>query len=97
MSATTRIRFRVAPGASRSDVVGRHGEGWKVRVAAAPERGKANDALIGLLADVLPVGRSDVVVVSGASSRDKIVAVNGIDPTQADAALARAATEHSAR
>jgi uncharacterized protein len=97
MSATTRIRFRVAPGAARSDVVGRHGDGWKVRVAAAPERGKANDALIGLLVDVLPVGRSDVAVVSGASSRDKIVAVSGIDATQADRALARAATEPGAR
>jgi uncharacterized protein (TIGR00251 family) len=93
MSAPTRIRFRVAPGAARSDVVGRHRDGWKVRVAAAPERGKANDALIGLLAEVLPVGRSDVAVVSGLASRDKIVAVSGIDPTQADEALSRAATE----
>jgi hypothetical protein len=97
MSGPTRIRFRVASGASRSDVVGRHGDGWKVRVAAAPERGKANDALIGLLAEVLPVGRADVAVVSGLSSRDKIVAVSGIDPTQADEALSRAATEAGTR
>ena len=97
MSASTRIHFRVAPGAARSDVVGRHGDGWKVRVAAAPERGKANDALIGLLAEVLPVGRSDVAVVAGLSSRDKIVAVSGIDPTQADEALARAAAEADSR
>jgi uncharacterized protein len=91
MSAPTRIRLRVAPGAARSDVVGRHGDGWKVRVAAAPDRGKANAALIGLLAKVLLVPQSDVAVVSGFSSRDKIVAVNGIDPTRADEALARAA------
>jgi|SRR6516165_8198286 len=97
MSVPTRIRFRVAPGAARSDVVGRHGAGWKVRVAAAPERGKANDALIVLLADVLPVGRSDVAVVSGLSSRDKIVAVSGIDAKEADEALARAATQANAR
>lgn len=91
MSAPTRIRLRVAPGAARSDVVGRHGDGWKVRVAAAPERGKANDVLIGLLAKVLLVPQADVAVVSGFASRDKIVAVNGIDATQADEALARAA------
>ena len=97
MSAPTRIRFRVAPGAARSDVVGRHGDGWKVRVAAAPERGKANDALIMFLAEILPVGRSDVAVVSGLASRDKIVAVSGIDPTQADEALARAATQAGSR
>jgi uncharacterized protein len=93
MSAPTRIRLRVAPGAARSDVVGRHGDGWKVRVAAAPERGKANDALVGLLAKVLLVSQADVAVVSGFGSRDKIVAVNGIDATRADEALARAASE----
>jgi uncharacterized protein len=93
MSEPTRIRLRVAPGAARSDVVGRHGDGWKVRVAAAPERGKANDALIGLLAKVLLVPQVDVAVVSGFASRDKIVAVNGIDATEADEALARAAAE----
>jgi uncharacterized protein len=93
MSAPTRIRLRVAPGAARSDIVGRHGDGWKVRVAAAPERGKANDVLIGLLAKVLLVPQADVAVVSGFASRDKIVAVNGIDATRADEALARAATE----
>ena len=64
-----------------------------MRVAGAPERGKANDALVGLLAEVLTVGRSEVAVVAGASSRDKIVAVSGIDPIQADRALARAAAE----
>ncbi len=93
MSASTRIRLRVAPGAARSDVVGRHGDGWKVRVAAAPERGKANDALVGLVAKVLLVSQADVAVVSGFGSRDKIVAVNGIDATRVDEALARAASE----
>lgn len=97
MSASTRIRLRVAPGAARSDVVGRHGDGWKVRVAAAPERGKANDVLIGLLAKVLVVPQADVAVVSGFASRDKIVAVNGIDSTRADKALARAAAEAETR
>jgi uncharacterized protein (TIGR00251 family) len=91
MSASTRIRLRVAPGAAGNAIVGRHGDGWKVRVAAAPERGKANDALIGLLAETLLVPRSDLVVVSGLGSRDKIVAVTGLDPSLADAALARAA------
>lgn len=93
MSAPTRIRLRVAPGAARSDVVGRYGDGWKVRVAAVPERGKANDVLIGLLAKVLLVPPADVAVVSGFASRDKIVAVNGVDRAQADEALARAASE----
>lgn len=91
MSAPTRIRLRVAPGAARSGVVGRHGDGWKVRVAAAPERGKANDELVDLLAEVLRVRETDVAVVTGRASRDKVVAVTGIDALEADDALARAA------
>jgi uncharacterized protein YggU (UPF0235/DUF167 family) len=62
-----------------------------VRVAAAPERRKANDELIELLARVLLVPDADVTVVSGRSSRDKIVAVSGIEAGRADDALARAA------
>ena len=92
MTAPTRIRLRVAPGAARSGVVGRHGEGWKVRVAAAPERGKANDELVALLAAVLLVPGADIAVVAGTTSRDKVVAVSGIDARAADDALARAAT-----
>ena len=42
MAAPSRIRLRVSPGAARSRVVGRHGDGWKVRVAAPAENGKAN-------------------------------------------------------
>ena len=83
----------MSPGAARNGVVGRHGDGWKVRVAAAAEDGKANDALVGFLAKTLAVPRGDVLVVSGRASRDKIVAVTGVDQTQTEAALARAAGE----
>lgn len=86
----TRLRLRVAPGARRSEVVGRHGEGWKVRVAAAPERGRANDEVLDLLADALAVPRSDVALVSGATGRDKIVEVAGILPEHVDRRLAHA-------
>ena len=48
----TRLRLRVSPGAGRSEIVGRHGDAWRVRVAAAPERGKANASVVELLAGV---------------------------------------------
>ena len=90
MSPTTRVRLRVSPGAARAAVVGRHGEAWKVRVAAAPERGKANEAVLALLAETLAVPRSSVMLVSGGGSRDKIVELAGIEPDEIERRLATA-------
>ena len=86
----TRLRLRVSPGAARSAVVGRHGDGWKVRVAAAAERGRANDALVELLSETLAVPRSHVRLVSGSASREKIVELDGIAPDQIADRLLRA-------
>jgi uncharacterized protein (TIGR00251 family) len=72
------LRLRVSPGAKRSEIVGRHGEGWKVRVTAQAERGKANDALLELLADALSVPGSAIRIVAGEGSRDKVIAVEGM-------------------
>lgn len=54
-----------------------------MRVAAAPERGRANDAVVGLLADRLHVPRASVSVVSGHASRDKVVELRGLGPDEA--------------
>jgi uncharacterized protein (TIGR00251 family) len=90
MAAPSRIRLRVSPGAARSTVVGRHGDGWKVRVAAPAENGKANDALVRLLAGWLGLPRTGVELVSGHTRRDKIVELSGIDEAEARRRLARA-------
>jgi hypothetical protein len=88
MGATiTRLRLRVSPGAGRSAVVGRHGDAWRVRVAAAPERGRANDAVVALLADVLGLRRPDVRLVAGASARDKVVELTGLTLDEAERRL----------
>lgn len=89
MTPTTRLRLRVAPGASRAPgIVGRYGDAWKVRVGAAPERGKANEAVLALLAETLAVPRSSVTIVSGGGSRDKIVELAGIEPDEIERRLA---------
>lgn len=90
IGGSTRIQLRVAPGASRSAVVGRHGSAWKVRVDAAAEHGKANEAVIRLLAGTLDVTRRDVEIVSGHTARDKVVAVSGLDPAETDRRLSDA-------
>lgn len=82
-----RITVRVSPGARRTELAGRHGPGWKMRVAAPPEGGRANEALVGHLAALLGVPKGAVRVVAGAGSRDKVVEVDGLSPAQVDAAL----------
>jgi uncharacterized protein len=83
-----RLRLRVSPGASRSQIVGRHGDAWKVRVAAPPESGRANDALLELLATTFEIPRSRLELVAGHTSRDKTIAVHGLDESEAEARLA---------
>lgn len=78
----------VSPGAARTELVGRHGDGWKARVAAPPERGRANDALVALLADALDVPRSSVRVVSGLGAKTKVVEVDALAAAEAERRLA---------
>ena len=84
---STRLRLRVVPGAAKPGVVGRYGRAWKVKVAAPPERGAANDALVELIAETLGVRARDVRLVSGHGSRDKIVEVAGVRPAETEALL----------
>ena len=88
-TVSTRLRLRVSPGARSTDLVGRHGDGWKLRVAAAPEDGKANEAALRLLAERLGVPRASVTLVAGHSARDKVVELDGIDAAEAEQRLAR--------
>jgi uncharacterized protein YggU (UPF0235/DUF167 family) len=88
-TVATRLRLRVSPGAKSTAFVGRHGDGWKLRVAAAPEDGQANEAALQLLADRLEVPRAHLTLVSGHAGRDKIVELSGIDAAEAEQRLAR--------
>jgi uncharacterized protein len=88
--ASTRLRLRVSPGAGKSGIVGRHGDAWKVRVTAPPEDGRANDAVLWLLADALSVPRTSLTLVSGHTGRDKIVLLDGVGPAQIERRLASA-------
>lgn len=92
----TRVRLHVSPGARRAGVVGRYGDGWKVRVAAPPEAGRANAAVVRLIASAVAVPSESVRLVSGHSGRDKIVELAGVDAEVAARRLASAAGKEQA-
>jgi len=74
----TRLAIHVQPRAKHTEIVGWHGDAIKVRLAAPPVDGAANDELVAFLADELGVPRSSVEIVAGQTSRRKRVAVAGV-------------------
>jgi uncharacterized protein (TIGR00251 family) len=85
-----KLEVEVAPRSRKPGVVGRRGGALRVRVASAPEGGRANKELIALVAAFLGVRRGDVSVVRGATSRRKLLEVEGLAERELAAALARA-------
>jgi hypothetical protein len=82
-----RISVTVSPGASRTELVGRHGDGWRARIAAPPERGRANKALVELLAVTLEVPVSSLRIVAGRSGRVKVVEVVDLETVEVERRL----------
>jgi uncharacterized protein (TIGR00251 family) len=72
------LRLHVQPGAGRTAVTGRHGDALKIKVAAPPEGGRANQAVVDLVATVLGVKAAQIEMTSGQSSRTKRVKVTGV-------------------
>jgi len=72
------VTFKVIPRASKSEFIGRE-EAWiKIRLQAPPVDGKANEALIKFLSDHFKIPRRDITVVSGQTSRLKIIRLAGV-------------------
>ena len=84
-----RVAIRVRPGASRTEVGGSHDGALVVRVTARAVEGQANDAVVRALAEALGVPRRAVSLVTGATSRSKVVDVDGATPERLAALLAR--------
>ncbi len=74
----TVIRVKLLPKSSKNQVVGREGDHFKVKVTAPPIEGRANKALIDLLAKKLGVSKSHIEIISGKSSRLKSVRIDGL-------------------
>jgi uncharacterized protein (TIGR00251 family) len=81
------VKVRVQPKASRGAILGEHGGALKVAVTAAPEKGKANAAIVELLAKALGVPKSSVELIAGTTSRDKVFAVRSTSREAVEALL----------
>lgn len=78
MAEECRLSIKVVPRAARDEIAGWLGDALKVKVAAVPEKGRANAAVERLLGDALGVGEAAVTVVAGGSSPRKIVRIDGL-------------------
>jgi uncharacterized protein YggU (UPF0235/DUF167 family) len=74
-----RIAVRVTPGAREDSVSGWRDDTLLLRVRAAPENSKANEAVCSLIADLLEIPRSSVQIARGATSRQKLLDIEGLD------------------
>jgi len=76
---TARIVVHVVPRAAASALAGRHGDALKIRIAAVPADGAANDELVRFLAKLLSVPRSAIAITAGAAARRKTVSISGLE------------------
>jgi uncharacterized protein len=83
------LTVHIQPKASTTECVGIHGDALKIRVAAPPVDGAANDELIRFLAQTLSLPRSAVVIESGAGGRHKRVSLRGVTAERVIARLMR--------
>jgi len=75
---------QVVPRASRNEIVGVHGDALKVCLTAPPVEGRANEALVVLLAQRLGIRKRQVEIVAGATSRRKMIRVIGLSPQEVE-------------
>jgi uncharacterized protein (TIGR00251 family) len=78
-----RLRVKAIPRASRSEVAGIHGDMVRIRLAAPPVDGAANEELVRFLAETLSVSRTAILLVSGKTGRSKVLLVSGVAMEQA--------------
>jgi uncharacterized protein len=86
----TLLSVRAHPGARRDEIRGEHDGALRVSVTQAPEKGKANKAIVALLAKELVLRKSQVELVSGATSPQKRFLIRGIRPAELATRIAHA-------
>lgn len=96
MELHTDIKIRLTPRSSRNEILGREGDGYKVKVTSPPVEGMANKALIALLAEKLGLPKRDIEITAGKTSRMKTVRIHGLTEPEIAQALHAKSREHRA-
>ena len=81
------LGIRLQPKAKKNQVIGELNGALKLAVTAPPIEGRANEACIRFLAELLKVARSSVTITAGASSRNKVIRIEGVTAEQVRARL----------
>ncbi len=83
----TTLKVRLHPGARRNAITGLHDGAIKIALTTPPVDGRANEALIAFLADLLRLPRANITIASGLTSRSKTLRITGKSPTEIQSAL----------
>lgn len=74
------MQVKITPGSSRTKLLGLHGQSLKIAIAAPPEKGKANAALIAFLSEITDLPKQKITLTSGETNPEKTLVLSGIDP-----------------
>ncbi|MFC1902403.1 DUF167 domain-containing protein [Chloroflexota bacterium] len=77
-SSSNTLHLRVCPGAGKNEIVGFTGGVLQVKIAAPPLQGKANRELTAFLSQMLGISRSSLTILKGHTSRNKVIAIDGL-------------------
>jgi uncharacterized protein len=85
----TRIAVKVTPNAGRNEVLGLTSGVWRIKIAAPPDKGKANRELIEFLSDLLGLRKDNIEIIKGQTSHNKLVLISGLSPEDVSRRLSR--------
>jgi uncharacterized protein (TIGR00251 family) len=84
-----RISVKVTPGAARNEMQGLTNGIWRIKIAATPEKGKANKELIEFLSDRLGIKKDRINILKGQTSHNKIIAIEGLSVEEISTRLSK--------
>ncbi len=88
-SNPVKISIKVSPDAGRNEVAGQLDTAWRIKIAAPPDKGRANKELIDFLSKTLGVKRNSLSILRGHASRNKLISVEGLTQEEVNSRLSR--------